>query len=602
MNVETTASRSRWRPRGMDLRLAIAICLTFGALALLVAATWVNTFRLLGDAAKVDHTREVIGELESTFSTVKDAETAERGFLLTSEDAYLEPFRLAAGQLPRRIERLLALTADNETQRARVDRFRQLASEWVEQLGKRIDLARAGKRDAVLALIASSTNRRTMDALSGVVAEMRAEEGKLLAARDRRSKDTVRSLLTTLAIGAVLLFGFLFLIWYLVRADLTRRNRSEAEIRAREARIRRLLNANLIGVLFSDDAGVTDANDAFISMAGYERETWNPRQHTLFGFTAPEFRTLDESCENELRERGTCRPYQKEILRRDGTRVPVLFGSTSVDMGGGTPVRASFVVDLSELKRVEAERNRLYEEARDAVKARDSFLSVAGHEIRSPLAALNLLVYQLSRQMRGVGNARATDLVHRCEKQVLRLIRLTDELLDVSRITAGTLHLDPEEMDLAQLARDVVERFEENARRAGCKLSVTAGESVVGFWDRSRLDQVITNLLTNAMKFGAGQPVEIGVCARGDVAQFTVEDRGIGIHDADQRRIFDRFERAVSKETYAGMGLGLWITREIVEAHGGKVGVESRPGAGATFRLTLPRGQGGESESPHHRG
>ena len=586
----------------MDLRLAVAICLTFGALALLVSVTWINTFRLIADAARVDHTREVIGEVESTFSTVKDAETAERGFLLTSEVAYLEPFKLAVGDLPRRIERLIALTADNEAQRARVDRFRQLTAERVEQLSRRIDLARAGKRDAVLALIASSTNRLTMDGLRDVVAEMRAEEGKLLAARDRRSKETVRSLLTTLAIGAVLLFGFLSLVWYLIRADLARRNRSEADIRAREARIRRLLDANLIGVLFSDDGGITDANGAFISMVGYERETWDPHEHQLYEFTAPEFRTLDENCEKELRERGTCRPYQKEILRRDGTRVPVLFGATSVDMGGGAPVRASFVVDLSELKRVEAERNRLYEEARDAVKVRDSFLSVAGHEIRSPLAALNLIVYQLSRQMRGVGNARATDLVHRCEKQVLRLIRLTDELLDVSRITAGTLHLDPEEMDLAQLAREVVERFEENARRARCKLSLAASEGVLGFWDRSRLDQVITNLLTNAMKFGAGQPVEIRVSARGDVALFSVEDRGIGIHDADQRRIFDRFERAVSKETYAGMGLGLWITREIVEAHGGRIGVESRPGAGATFRLTLPRGQGGESESSHHRG
>ena len=586
----------------MDLRLAVAIGLTFGALGLLVSVTWMNASRLIGDAARVEHTKEVIGELESALSTVKDAETAQRGFLLTSENAYLEPFKLAVGDLPRRIERLVALTPDNEAQRARVDRFRLLTAERVGQLNRSIDLARAGRREAALELVTSGADRRTMDALRDVVAEMRAEEGKLLEARDRRSKETVRSLLTTLFIGAVLLFGFLSLVWYLIRADLARRNRSEAEIRSREARIRRLLDANLIGVLFSDDGGVTDANGAFISMAGYEREAWDPREHTLFEFTAPEFRTLDETCEKELRDRGTCRPYQKEILRRDGTRVPVLFGATSVDMGGGARSRASFVVDLSELKRVEAERNRLYEEARDAVKARDSFLSVAGHEIRSPLAALNLLVYQLSRQMRALGNTRATDLVKRCEKQVLRLIRLTDELLDVSRITAGTLHLDPEEMDLAQLARDVAERFEENARRAGCHLSLTAGEGVIGFWDRSRLDQVITNLLTNAMKFGAGQPVNIRVCAQGDVALFTVEDRGIGIHDADQRRIFDRFERAVSTETYAGMGLGLWITREIVEAHGGKIGVESRPGAGATFRVTLPRGQGGESEGSHHRG
>jgi PAS domain S-box-containing protein len=586
----------------MDLRLAIAIGLTFGALALLVVVTGMNVFRLIGDAAKVDHTREVLNELESTFSTVKDAETSERGFLLTSSDAYLGPFKVATDELPRRFLRLLALTTDNEAQRARVDRFRRLAAERVEQLRRRIGLAQAGRKDAVLALIASSTNRQAMESLDGVVAEMRAEEGRLLAERDRRSKETVRTLLTTLGIGAVLLFGFLFLVWYLIRADLASRNRSEAEIRAREARIRRLLDANLIGVLYSNDAGILDANGAFISMVGHERESWKPGEHRLFDFTAPEFRELDENCEKEIRERGTCKPYQKEILRTDGTRVPVLFGATSVERGGAERVVASFFVDLSELKRVEAERNRLYEEARDAVKSRDAFLSVAGHEIRTPLAALNLLVYQLSRQTRKAGNERSADLVQRCEKQVLRLVRLTDELLDVSRITAGTLHLDPEEMDLAQLASEVAERFEENARRAGCQVTVTAAEGVVGFWDRSRLDQVITNLLANALKFGAGKPVEVRVTALGEAAVLSVEDKGIGIHEADQRRIFERFERAVSAGNYSGMGLGLWITREIVEAHGGRIRLESRPGAGSTFRLTLPTGQGGEIESAHHRG
>jgi signal transduction histidine kinase len=255
-------------------------------------------------------------------------------------------------------------------------------------------------------------------------------------------------------------------------------------------------------------------------------------------------------------------------------------------------VRASFVVDLSELKRLETERNRLYEEARDAVKARDAFLSVAGHEIRTPLSALNLIFYQLSRQVRALGNEKAVDLAARCEKQVARLIRLADELLDVSRISAGSLHLDPEEMDLALLARDLVERLEESAGRAGCTLTVRAPVGVSGFWDRLRLEQVLSNLLTNALKFGAGEPVEVGVSSVGDEAILFVRDHGIGIGDADQRRIFGRFERAVSRETYPGMGLGLWITREIVEAHGGRIGVESRPGDGAMFRVTLPRRAG----------
>lgn len=593
MVPDITRGLLRWRPQGMSSRLAVAIGATFGALLILVSVTWMNTEQLIDDARWVDHSKDVIGEIEGTFSAIKDAESGQRGFLLTGEDVFLEPYRTAIAELPRRLVRIAALMADNPTQLARAERLSRLTEERLAQLARSIELARVGRQDEVRAFLLSGGGRKTMDALWRLDAEMKSPERALLASRDRRSAKTVRTLLTTLAIGCGLLFTFLVLIWYLIRTDLARRNRAEAAIREREARIRHLIDANLIGVLFSDDVGLTDANGAFLSMLGIEREGWNPREHRLFGFTAPEFKALDDNCEKELRETGTCRPYQKELLRADGTRVPVLFGATIVDMGGESPVRASFVVDLSELKRIEAERNRLYEEARDAVKARDAFLSVAGHEIRTPLSALNLIMYQLARQVRALGNDKAIDLAARGEKQVARLIRLADELLDVSRFSSGSLHLGPEEMDLGFLARDVVERLEESAGRAGCKLTLHASDGVTGFWDRLRLDQVLSNLLTNAMKFCADTPIEVGISARGETAVLTVTDHGIGIHDEDQRRIFERFERVVSAQTYPGMGLGLWITREIVEAHGGKIAVESRPGAGARFEVTLPRRMGG---------
>ena len=339
------------------------------------------------------------------------------------------------------------MTVDSPPQRARAARLTQLVQDRLSQLDLAVRLTTAGRGEEARLYIKAGTGRTTMEEIRVLVAKMRAEERELLRARDERSGSTARSLMTTLGIGGALLFAFLIVIWWLIRSDLARRNRAEAAIRDREARIRRLVDANLIGVLFSNDGGVTDANDAFLSIVGLDRETFKPGQHRLFGFTAPEFRELDENCEKELRESGTCRPYQKELVRPDGSRVPVLFGATNVEMGGAVPVRASFVVDLSELKRVEAERNRLYEEARDAVKARDAFLSVAGHEIRTPLSALNLIVYQLTRQVRALGNEKAVDLALRCEKQVSRLIRLADELLDVSRMSSARLHLSPEEMD-----------------------------------------------------------------------------------------------------------------------------------------------------------
>ena len=498
----------------MDTRLAAAIGVTFGALVLLVSVTWANTSRLIEDARLVDHTKDVIGELEGAFSAIKDGETSQRGFLLTGSDSYLDPYRAAVAELPRRLERIAALTADSPAQRTRASQLRHLTEDRLLEMSRTIEMAQGGHEEEARAYLKTGVGKRTMDAIRQLVVEMKAEERALLSIRDRRSSETARTLLTTLGIGCGLLFGFLILIWYLIRADLTRRNSAEAAIREREARIRRLIDANLIGVLFSDDGHVTDANGAFLSIVGIDRESWRPHEHRALRL----HRARVQGPRRELRK-GSSRdrhvpPYEKELVRTDGTRVPVLFGATNVDLGGPVPVRASFVVDLSELKRLETERNRLYEEARDAVKARDAFLSVAGHEIRTPLSALNLIVYQLARQVRALGNEKAVDLAARCEKQVARLIRLADELLDVSRISAGSLHLDPEEMDLALLARDVVERLEESARRAGCTLTVDAPGSVSGFWDRLRLEQVVSNLLTNALKFGAGEPVEVRVYVR----------------------------------------------------------------------------------------
>ena len=596
MISDTTGTRLGWRPRGMDVRLAVAIAVTFGALLLLVVVTSMSTRQLIREARWVDHTKDVLAELEAVQATITELETGQRGFLITQDEAYLEPYHRATAELSEHLRRIDAMTADSAIQHQRAAKLRQQVQERLGQLDLAVRLTKAGRAEEARSYIRAGTGRATMEEVRALVAEMRSDEKGLLRARNERSGSTARSLMTTLGIGGTLLFAFLVLIWWLIRSDLARRNRTEAAIRDRESRIRRLIDANLIGVLFSGDGEVTDANDAFLSIVGLERGAFRPGQYRLFGFTAPEFRELDENCEKELRETGTCRPYQKELVRPDGSRVPVLFGATSIDMGGAAAVRASFVVDLSELKRVEAERNRLYEEARDAVKARDSFLSVAGHEIRTPLSALNLIVYQLSRQVRALGNEKAIDLAGRCEKQVSRLIRLADDLLDVSRMSSARLHLSPEEMDLAQLARDVLERLEDTARRADCVLDLRAPRPVTGYWDRMRLDQALSNLLTNAMKFGAGKPITVAVSAESGEAFVSVADRGIGIHDADQRQIFERFQRASTAETYPGMGLGLWITREIVEAHGGTISVESRPGAGATFRVSLPRRMGGEVE------
>lgn len=247
--------------------------------------------------------------------------------------------------------------------------------------------------------------------------------------------------------------------------------------------------------------------------------------------------------------------------------------------------------------RVRAERERdqaLLDERRsraaaeEAVRLRDEFLVVASHELRTPLTSLQLAIERLGRQL----DATAPPLVKRalevCARQSQRMGGLVELLLDVGRVQAGRLELHRGRVDLGALVKGVVGRLAEDIARSGCAVTVHVEEPVVGSWDGARLEQIVISLLANALKFGAGSPIEIRIGRTDDTAQLTLIDHGIGISSEAQARIFERFGRAVSTRHYGGLGLGLFIARAIVEAHGGRVRVASAPGQGSTFTVELP--------------
>ncbi len=246
------------------------------------------------------------------------------------------------------------------------------------------------------------------------------------------------------------------------------------------------------------------------------------------------------------------------------------------------------------------ENARLYNEARAAVKLRDEFLSLASHELKTPLTSLRLKVDGILRVAANAASApidlaKLTARVHGVDKQLGRLTELVDALLDVSRAAAGQLQLRLEDVDLGAVVAAAAERFKDDLAAAGCSLSVVvtapggAQNPIFGRWDRLRLDEVVTNFLSNAIKYGAGKPIQIRVFASKTTATIEIEDQGIGISAADQQRLFERFARVVSPEHYGGFGLGLWIVKLLVEAMGGKVAVRSTIGQGSVFSAELPR-------------
>jgi signal transduction histidine kinase len=273
-----------------------------------------------------------------------------------------------------------------------------------------------------------------------------------------------------------------------------------------------------------------------------------------------------------------------------------VFGSLGVvrDVAGGRPYGEEdqlLLQSLAERAALAIEDARLYGAATEAVRLRDDFLSVAGHELKTPLSALRLQIQMLARMAREVATTPGlAQRVEKAERTSERLGALIDELLDAGRITAGRLKLEREEMDLTVLVRDTVGRMSEALARAGSEVKLVADAAVPGRWDRVRLEQVVGNLLSNAAKYGRGQPVEVRVeMGPEGRARLVVKDNGIGIAPEDQARIFERFERAVNGKQFHGLGLGLWISREIVDSHGGHILVRSAPGEGSTFTVELPR-------------
>lgn len=244
------------------------------------------------------------------------------------------------------------------------------------------------------------------------------------------------------------------------------------------------------------------------------------------------------------------------------------------------------------LRRVAEERERLLEDRRHAVAARDQFLAVAAHELRTPLTTLALLVEYLLASANAAADSRSTALqgqqLAMLKRQVDRLKALVAEMLDVSRITRGGLNLVPGPVDLRTVVREVLGCFDPEIRGRRITVTVDAPEPVPGTWDATRIDQVVTNLVSNALKYGAGRPIEISVRAEASRAMVVVRDHGVGIPADEQDKIFGPFARAVTASHHVGLGLGLWIAQQIVQASGGRITVDSRPEEGSTFTVELP--------------
>ena len=331
-------------------------------------------------------------------------------------------------------------------------------------------------------------------------------------------------------------------------------------------------------------------------------ETWNAGAEQTKGYTAEEI--IGEHISRFYTPEDLARGLPATLLdaavrdgrvedegwrvRKDGTRFWADVVITALlDDSGQLMGFAKVTRDLTERLRAQQEQVRLAH-AEEAIRLRDEFLSIAAHELRTPLSAVQLQLQSLLEGPQGI-DPRIRKKVERACRSGDRLVALVDTLLDVSRIATGSLTLAPSSFDLVAAVRDVVERFGEHAEQAASVVTVRSAGPVTGTWDRLRIEQVVTNLLGNSLKYAAGTPVELTVREDGRDAVLTVSDKGPGIPESERERIFGRFERAAEIRHFGGLGLGLYVARQIVEAHGGEIAIAPARPPGVEFVIRLPR-------------
>jgi PAS domain S-box-containing protein len=362
------------------------------------------------------------------------------------------------------------------------------------------------------------------------------------------------------------------------------------ELKERESRFRRLAESNIIGVFFWHmDGSISEANEAFLKMVGYTSQELRENKLRWGGLTPPEYGHADERALDEIRRTGACSSYEKEYIRQDGSRVPILIGGALIE--GSQDAGIAFVLDLTERKQAEAER-AARKAAEAAIEAKSAFLANVSHELRSPL---NIML--------GFGRflTRHSDLPPAVKEDLCIMLRngehlhtLINQVLDLAKVEAGRSSIEKSDFDLHRLLDELEDMFAFKAEDNGLLLQFKHRD-VPRFIraDPLKLRQVLINLLSNALKFTSEGRVTLSatpIAGPGGMRmQFCVSDTGIGIGSDELTNLFNPFVQAsAGLRAQEGTGLGLAISRSFVRMMGGDIHIESAPGEGTTVSFDIP--------------
>lgn len=537
----------------------------------------------------VEEGDRIISRAEHLQRSVIDSETRLRGYILLGSPEYLDFFQKAKVELPLEFAELKKLVGENPVQLAQLDDAEQLMRDWFGTAQEALE--RRMMAGSLQNFRPTGQGRPKMAKIREILRVFTEEETKIRDERSSSARQTSR-LVMFFGMGMAVLLGLILAIFSRRTLFSLSSNYQDAflsldaktrQLELSETRFRHLADAipQIVWTARVGGKGVEYVNQRWFEYTGdMPMEDWSAVIHPD-DFPAA-LAALKEAGQNktayqaEYRIRRADNVYRWHLGR--AVLVPDEQGELTIWFGTAT--------DIEEHKRAQAAVEK-------AVTTRDEFISIASHELKTPLTSLKLQLQMGRKSLRTepgletgiVGKAIAFSLV-----QVDRLTALVERLLDISRIQAGKLQYEMELIDFSSLVRDLAERFRPDLEEGGSTLTVEVEEGIEIRCDHFRMEQVIVNLLTNALKYGPGTPVKVSLKKMGRDICLKVRDGGVGVPLHLQSLIFERFQRGHSPQTVDGIGLGLYIAKEIVSAHGGRIEVESDGRRGATFRVHLPSG------------
>lgn len=580
----------------------VTITIVFVVVVQLIGGVFVyNSARnLRDDATLVTHTYEVLDTLEGVISTMKDAETGERGYLLTGDPAYLEPYNAAVVAIKQAVANLKQLTKDNPQKQAIIPVLNESVTTKLNHLEETIALQRTDP-EAARREVLTGFGKEAMDTIRAQVDVMRQEEFDLLAVREQRSRYSYVVLVAavaTMVLAGLVLVGVLL---YQIRNHLRQLKRAHEALNKVSAELNRTLDTAATGLTHcSRDLRYLSVNPAYARWIELPSEEIIGKSIVdVMGQTA--FDVIRPRIERVLR--GEQVEFEDELPIGGALKSVHVVYTPDRDASGEVVGWVASVMDVTERVHAERELAKAKVAAEQANEQKDYFLAVLGHELRNPLAPIRNSV-ELLKHLESLDPTllRVRDVI---DRQVAHMARLIDDLLDVSRISRGKITLRKQEIELTELVEAVIEDNRPQLEGNGKRLEFQAPETQ--FWvygDTVRLKEVVNNLLENANKFtDTGGHVDVKITeSRNGEALVTVTDTGIGMDAETLDNIFEPFTQADSSmdRRNGGLGLGLALARALIQMHGGEMRAESQGmGKGSRFLFTLPLIVYESKVSPH---